>query len=263
MEIEEIPSVLACDVGNTNIRMACVSGEEVSSVVIVPSDDERAIAAAIKAAWDEIPEPKALAACSVNASALAHLERAAMAAGAPPVQVVGRDLPLPIKTTLKHPEVVGTDRLCAAVAAYDRLGAACVVADFGTAVTIDCVDDGGVFQGGAIFPGLHLSAAALHEHTAQLPQVTIEAPTWAFGGDTREAILAGLFASARGALQQLVEAYATALNHWPLVIATGGDAAAVVGELEESSLVQAIVPDLVLRGVAMAYYNALTKEEAE
>ncbi len=177
------------------------------------------------------------------------------------MQVVGRDLPLPIETTLKNPQAVGTDRLCAAVAAYDRLGAACAVADFGTAVTIDCVDDGGVFQGGAIFPGLHLSATALHEHTAQLPHVTVEAPTWAFGADMREAILAGLFASARGALQMLIEAYATALNHWPLVVATGGDAAAVVGELEESSLVQAIVPDLVLRGVAMAYYNALTKEE--
>ena len=73
------------------------------------------------------------------------------------------------------------------------------------------------------------------------------------------AIVGGLVRGARGALRELVEAYATELGHWPIVIATGGDAELVCGKASESELVQAVVPELSLRGVAMAYYRSLLK----
>jgi len=149
------------------------------------------------------------------------------------------------------------DRLCAAVAAYDRLGTACVVADFGTAITIDCVSDRGVFLGGAILPGLGMAADSLHERTAQLPRVEIAKPDGVFGKDTQQAIVRGILATARGALRELVEAYATELGHWPIVILTGGDAHLVCDDPNEGELVQAIVPDLAIRGAALAYYNSL------
>jgi len=133
--------------------------------------------------------------------------------------------------------------------AHFRLETACVVADFGTAITIDCVNDEGVFLGGAILPGLSMGAAALAAGTERLPEVAPAAPDWVFGRDTREAIVGGLVYGARGALRELAEAYATALGRWPPVIATGGDAELVC---KGSEIVQAIVPDLCLMGVALA-----------
>ena len=253
-ENTEIPSVLACDVGNTAIHLAGVKGDDVSAVRTVPNDKLEGLAPVLEAMWKDLPAPKKLAACSVNPKALEALEAAARSAGLA-VLVVGRDLPLPIETDSPDPSAVGTDRLCAAVAAYDRLGVACVVADFGTAITIDCVYDAGVFLGGAILPGLAMSARGLRAGTAALPEVQPCPPDWVIGKDTRQAIVGGLVFSARGTLRYLVEAYATELGHWPVVIATGGDAKLVCDDIQESDLVQCVVEDLVLRGVAAAYYQ--------
>jgi type III pantothenate kinase len=257
-ESNEIPSVLACDVGNTAIHLAGVKGQAVTPVGTVPNGKMAGLGELLAGMWSEIPSPKKLVACSVNPKALEALEAAAEPLGVP-VLVIGRDLPLPIDTDLPDPSAVGVDRLCAAVAAFDRLGVACVVADFGTAITVDCVNDAGVFLGGAIMPGLAMSAKQLHAETAQLPEVRIDQPDWVIGKDTRQAIVGGLVFSARGALRHLVEAYATQLGHWPIVIATGGDAKVVCGDLQTSDLVQAVVEDLVLRGVAAAYYKTLVK----
>jgi type III pantothenate kinase len=255
----EIPHVLACDVGNSGVRLADVQGEEVTPQQTLRVGDLAGLAEKLAALWGEMPEPRKIVAASVNPPALKALEAAASETLHQEVLVVGRELPLPIQVDLPNPKAVGTDRLCCAVAAYDRLGRSCVVADYGTAVTVDCVSDEGVFLGGAIMPGLALSARSLHEHTALLPSVQIALPHWVFGKDTVQAMIGGIVAAARGALRELVEAYATELGHWPTVILTGGDAQLVCPNPNESELVQAIVPDLALRGAALAYYNTLVK----
>jgi type III pantothenate kinase len=256
---EQIPSVLACDVGNTAVHFAAVTGEDVGEVHTLRVGELAGLGAELAALWTQLPQPRELVACSVNEPALKALEAAAQESLAEPVLVIGRDLPLPMETDLPAPRAVGVDRLCAALAAFDRLGVACVVADFGTAITIDCVSDEGKFLGGAILPGLAMSARALHQYTAQLPEVELAEPDWVFGKDTRQAIVGGLVRGSRGALRELTEAYATELGHWPPIILTGGDATLIGGEPNLSELVQAIVPDLVLRGAAAAYYRTLAK----
>ena len=256
---EQIPDVLACDVGNTAIHFAAIAGDEAGEVHVLRVGQLAALGQELAAVWEQMPEPRLLVACSVNAAALKALEAAAQEVLGEAVLVIGRDLPLPMETDLPEPKAIGVDRLCAAVAAFDRLGVACVVGDFGTAITIDCVNDEGVFLGGAILPGLALSAHTLHENTDQLPEVEVIEPAGVFGKDTRQAIVGGLVYGARGALRELTEAYATELGHWPPVILTGGDARLVGGDPNSSELVQAIVPDLVLRGVAAAYYRTLVK----
>jgi type III pantothenate kinase len=257
--MDEIPSVLACDVGNSAVHFAHVHGDEVTALRVVRVGELHRLGAELADVWAGMKPPRKLVAASVNPAALKALEAAAAEALNEPVLVVGRDLPLPIDTDLPEPESIGVDRLCCAVAAYDRLGRACVVADFGTAITIDCVNHEGVFLGGAILPGLGMGADGLHARTAQLPRVELECPRWTFGKDTRQAIVGGLIAAARGALRELVEAYATELGHWPIVILTGGDARLVCEHPSESELVQAVVPDLGVRGAALAYYNSLLK----
>jgi len=256
--MEGIPHILACDVGNTAIHFAHVHGEDVTPQQRLRTSELAGLGEAIAAMWRDMPEPRKIIAASVNASGLKALEAAGEALDQD-VLVIGRDLPLPIDTDLAHPESVGVDRLCCAAAAYDRLGAACVVADFGTAVTIDCVSNEGVFLGGAILPGLSMSAEGLHHGTAQLPRVQPRHVDWVFGKDTEQAIAGGLVRGAQGALRELVETYATALGRWPIVILTGGDAHFICRRPGSEGLVQAIVEDLALRGVAAAYYRTLLK----
>jgi len=258
-KIDELPNVLACDVGNCAVHFAHVRGGDVTEMRRIPVGRLHSLGAALAKLWQNIPEPRKVVASSVNPSALKALEAAADECIGQAVLVVGRDLPLPIPTDMPNPESIGTDRLCAAVAAYDRLGTACVVADFGTAITIDCVSSKGVFLGGAILPGLKMAADCLHEKTAQLPPVKMRAANWVFGKDTSEAIISGILATARGALRELTEPYATELGQWPTVIVTGGDAELVCGRASDSELVQAVVPDLAIRGTALAYYNSLLR----
>ena len=227
-------SILACDVGNTRV----------------------ALAEALRQLWDELPAPRKIVAASVSPPNLAILERAAArAVPGEPVLLIGRDVPLPIALDVEEPARVGVDRLCSAAMAYEQLGEACVVADFGTAITVDCVSPDGVFLGGAILPGLRLGAAALHAGTAALPRVEPRRPDWVFGKNTEQAIIGGLVHGARGALRGLTEAYATELGLWPLLIVTGGDAE-LIATHEEGGIIHAVVPDLCLRGIALAYHKS-------
>jgi type III pantothenate kinase len=255
---QTIPSVLACDIGNTSVQIACVQGDKCSSAKSFPNNDLSGLGDCLTAFWQDMEDGR-VAACSVNPEGLAALEAASAASIGQNVLVVGRDLPLPIETNVPHPAGIGTDRLCAAAAAYDQLGVECVVADFGSAITIDCVNSDGLFQGGAILPGLQMGAKALSNQTAQLPEVQIAEPDWVYGQDTDQAIIGGLVRGARGALRELVEIYATEMGVWPLVILTGGDARVICKDVNESDIAQAIVDDLVLRGVAIAYYKLVIK----
>jgi len=257
--IDRIPDVLACDVGNGAIHFAHVNGEKSGPVHRLRHGDLAGLGEEMAILWDTIPTPRKLVACSVNPAGLRALEASAQDAIGQETLVVGRDLPLPIDVAVEHPGSIGADRICNAVAAFDQLGVPCVVADFGTAVTIDCVDAKGVLLGGAILPGLAMGAEALAARTALLPAEKLTQPDWVFGQDTHQAIVGGLVFGARGALRAIVESYAEQLGQWPVVILTGGDAELICPHVDESDIVQAVVGELTLRGVALAYYRTLLK----
>jgi type III pantothenate kinase len=93
---------------------------------------------------------------------------------------------------------------------------------------------------------------ALHEHTAKLPRAQLTAPSGAFGTSSITSLQQGVYHGIRGMVKELVENYATHLGTWPDVIATGGDAQTLFDGWE---LIHAIVPDLTLYGIALAYAN--------
>lgn len=258
-DYDELPSVLACDCGNSKIRIAAVEGKDVADAQTHRLGDLGDMGKSIAQIWEKLPSPKCIVTSSVNSIALNALEAAASQATGEEVIVIGRDIPLPIETApeITQPEKIGVDRLCCAVAAFDQLGVACVVGDFGSAATIDCINDEGVFMGGAILPGLSISAEALHEKTAQLPKIELTQPNGVFGCNTAQAINNGIVYGMRGALRALVESYATKLGAWPLIIITGGDAQLICPKPNECDIVQTIVEDLCLHGIAIAYYKSL------
>jgi type III pantothenate kinase len=170
-----------------------------------------------------------------------------------PLLRVVKDVAIPIGRQLDREAIVGEDRLLNAAAAYDTLKQACVVIDVGTAVTVDFVDGVGTFHGGAIAPGAQIQLNSLHAHTAQLPQVQFAKPIEAIGHNTVEAMRTAVFHGIRGMVRELVEQYAEQVGSYPAVIATGGDAQTL---FEDYELIERIVPELTLLGLALAYRTA-------
>lgn len=137
---------------------------------------------------------------------------------------------LPLKTTLEHPERAGIDRLLNAVGVNKlrREGVPAAVVDAGTAVTVDYVDEQGVFRGGAILPGLRLMAQSLHDYTALLPVVDIASTVVLPATTTVPAVQSGILCALRGAVREVIRHY-QALSTTPLSAYFGGGDGALLG----------------------------------
>ena len=148
--------------------------------------------------------------------------------------VVGPSVKTGMPIRVDNPHEVGADRLVNAVAAYERAKDACVVVDFGTAITYDAVSSAGEYLGGIISPGAEISIDALYEHAAKLPKVEIAEPRALIGKSTVEAIRSGIAFGFAGQVEGIVGRLRQELGERTLVIATGGLARAVVPFIRET-----------------------------
>jgi type III pantothenate kinase len=121
-----------------------------------------------------------------------------------------------------NPGEVGADRIVNAVAAFEKYGGPCIVVDFGTATTFDCVSAKGEYQGGVISPGIGISADALFERTARLPRVDIRKPARVIGSNTVGSLQSGLYYGYLGLVDGILERLLKELGKEAKVVATGG-----------------------------------------
>jgi type III pantothenate kinase len=121
-----------------------------------------------------------------------------------------------------NPAEVGADRIVNSVAAFEKYGGPCVVVDFGTATTFDCVSAKGEYLGGVISPGIGISADALFERTARLPRVDIRKPAQIIGSNTVGSLQSGLYYGYLGLVDGILELLVQELGNETKVIATGG-----------------------------------------
>jgi type III pantothenate kinase len=142
--------------------------------------------------------------------------------------MVGPSVRTGMPIQVDHPHELGADRLVNAVAAYDRVGGACVSVDFGTSTNFDVVSAGGEYLGGVIGPGVEISMEALAERTAKLPRIDLSKPGRAIGKNTQEAIQAGVVHGFAGLVDGIARRVIAELGDSPRVIATGGLAPAIV-----------------------------------
>lgn len=250
---EPADQLLVFDVGNSSTSLGAWHEGDIRASAMICDSEFASLAQHIAEYWQAMPGTKDAIACSVVPQRLQELKEFVREVTGEQLLVVGDSLPVPLEVKIDEPESVGMDRLCCAAAAYMLEGGACTVADLGTAVTLDCVNDAGQFIGGAILPGMTLQAAALCEWTAQLPQVVVERPSSPLGLDTTQAIQAGIFHGIVGAIRELVESYASRLGCWPALYLTGGDAPLITEALQ---IADKVVPHLCLRGVVLAYQKA-------
>ena len=167
-----------------------------------------------------------------------------------PVLMVGPGLRTGISIRMDNPREVGADRIVNAVAAHELCPEGAVVVDLGTATTFDCISPSGEYLGGIIAPGIGISAEALFERTAKLPEVTIQKPRRAIGKNTESSMQSGIFYGYVALIDGLVDRIRGELNFDPAVIATGGYSAALAAE---SRTIARVEPDLTLLGLAIVW----------
>ncbi len=149
-----------------------------------------------------------------------------------------------------NPADLGADRLVNVIAAFERYGGPCVVVDFGTATTFDVMSAKGEYIGGAIAPGLGLSADALFSRAARLSRVDIKRPAKVIGTNTVTHLQSGLYYGYIGLVDGILERIIAELGQQPRVIATGGLARQIS---EDSRYISEIDDMLTLDGLLLLF----------
>ncbi len=259
-------NIIAVDIGNTNITVGLFLEGEEKFIKSIPGRDRTELAACLKSAWEQVPIAKSskqkkrdgvLVVSSVKPAWTKVVQKIAKADLGENVYIIGKNIPLPITLWVDEPDKVGTDRVVSAAAAYAVVEDAVVVADFGTAVTIDLVDQHGIFQGGVICPGFEISAEALQKNTAQLPKVKVARPQAPYGKSTAEAINCGLYYAAVSTLQEVIRRYAEKIGRWPHTVITGAAAELIKDDCE---FIDSYVPNLVVKGIVLAYQKYIREK---
>jgi type III pantothenate kinase len=235
--------LLIANVGNTNIRIAGFEdGNEPAFVQAVAVDELDAFDVPVGA-------PEALVLGSVNPTVGAQVRAWAEEAVGCAVFELRVELPVPMRFACEAPGRIGADRVANAIALHERTGRGGVAVDFGTAMSLVVVSPEGEFMGGAIAPGLAMSARALHADTALLPLVDVEATAPGISCESEAAMAAGLLWGLGGMADRLVKRLSAP---WPgaPVLATGGDASLIVPHCHR---VETIAPHLTLEGLREAY----------
>jgi type III pantothenate kinase len=150
-----------------------------------------------------------------------------------------------------HPLEVGADRVVNGVAAYERFRRAVIVVDLGTATTFDAVSAKGEYLGGAIAPGLTISAQALVDATAKLPRIDLKRPEKAIGKNTVASMQSGILFGYLGMVRTLLERIRAEMGGGPAVIATGGLAQLLQPDL--GAWVDEVDRDLTLIGLRILH----------
>jgi type III pantothenate kinase len=164
--------------------------------------------------------------------------------------VVTSDLKTGITLSYENPREIGADRIVNAAAAFRLYGGPLIIIDFGTATTFCAVTANGEYLGGAITPGVKISAEALYQRAAKLPRVELTRPRTIIGRDTVSAMQAGILYGYAGLVDGIVERMKNELSPDARVIATGGLAELVTPEARSAIEVR---PNLTLEGLRFIF----------
>ena len=164
--------------------------------------------------------------------------------------IVTHELKTGITIRYDNPKEVGADRIVNAAAAFKLFGGPLIIVDFGTATTFCAVTRDGEYLGGAIAPGIKISAEALFQRASKLPRVELSKPLKVIGRDTISAMQAGIIYGYAGLVDGIVERMKKELSSDARVVATGGLAELVSPETRS---IQEIKPQLTLEGLRLLY----------
>jgi type III pantothenate kinase len=249
--------LLAIDVGNTQTHVGMFEGDELvqhwrfATTRFATADELATTLAGLLGLRDLKLADVHAAMVSAVVPTLAHeydqvIERYFGGRGL----LVGPDIKSGMPIRIDRPQELGADRLANAIAAYDKVGGACIAVDFGTAINYDVISGAGEYLGGVISPGIEISLEALSARAARLPRVEIEKPRHAIGKGTQEAIQAGVVYGFAGQVDAILGRLREELGEEATTIATGGFAAAIVPFCEQ---VDEVDDRLTLQGLKLIW----------
>lgn len=165
--------------------------------------------------------------------------------------IVGAGIKTGIKIVTENPREIGPDRIVDAVAAYELYGGPVLVLDFGTATTYDLVDENGCFCAGITAPGIKISAKALWEDAAKLPEIEIKKPASILAQETISSMQAGLVYGQIGQTEYIIKTVKKETGYDNLkVVATGGLGRIIACETD---MIQEYSSALTLEGLRIIY----------
>lgn len=249
--------ILAVDIGNTQTVLGLFDGDTLAAHWRISSD------ASLTADEVTIKLDALLAMAEAGRADLEHVivgsvvprltdawtDVARAVSGEEPM-IVGPGLKTGMPIRYDNPHEVGADRIVNGVAALAAYGAPVLVVDFGTATTIDVIDETGAYLGGSIAPGVETSAEALFRKAARLSTVELTDPGTVIGRNTRQSIQAGLLVGQAAMVDGLVRRTWAELGRETRVVATGGLAQRMTALCETVTDVDV---DLTLRGLLLVY----------
>ncbi|MCP4674063.1 MAG: type III pantothenate kinase [Deltaproteobacteria bacterium] len=245
------------DIGNTHTVLGIYLDDELKKMWRLRTDAHRTtdewgltLKNLFELAGFEIGEVSAVAISSVVPQAVHALTRASVRYFKIEPLVVGPGVKTGLAIRYESPREVGADRVVNAVAAYEQVGRACIVVDFGTATTFDCLSEKGEYLGGAIAPGISTALDALVTRAAKLPRVEIGKPRSVIGRNTVESIQSGVLYGYVSLVDGLVSRLEKEMECDVAVIATGGLANAIAAE---STTIEKVDPNLTLEGLRLIF----------
>jgi type III pantothenate kinase len=257
--------LLAIDVGNTNIVLGVFEGANLAASWRLSTDRGRT-SDELGILTTDLLEHRGIRPEAIDgimmASVVPPLTRTMIAMttryfGRAPVNVDGSfDTGMPVR--YDSPAEVGADRIVNGIAAFERYGRPSarpvIVVDFGTATTFDAISERGEYLGGAICPGVHISADALFRRAARLPRVDVRKPASVIGRTTIASMQAGLFWGYVDLVEGLVRRMRRELGEGAACVATGGLAELIA---PETTVIEAVDPDLTLIGLRLVWERQL------
>lgn len=205
--------LLALDVGNTNVVIALFYNDELVHEWRMSSDSKRTADEYLSVLLSLFRDA-GVSLSAINSAVLSSvvplllgpfIRVAERITGKKPIVVnteIYDKLPVSIPESARHE--IGTDLVCNAVEAYCQIKGACIVVDFGTALTFTAINQSGAIEGVAITPGLGTAVNALFSNTAQLPSVALAAPPSSLGTNTIHSIQAGIVLGYKGLVESLI-----------------------------------------------------------
>ena len=252
--------LLAIDVGNTNIVLGVFEDETLRRSWRLQTQRERTadeLGLLVQGLFahdgiDRTRVSETVIASVVPPLTSTTLEMAGRFIGGRLLVVEAANAGMPV--LIPNPAEVGADRIVNAVAAYERYGKAggkpLIVCDFGTATTLDAVTAAGEYLGGAICPGVSISADALFARAARLPRIEVRRPARVVGTSTVAAMESGLFWGYVGMVEGLVARMRSELGGDATCVATGGLARVIAPEIPAIGFVDV---DLTLQGLRLVW----------
>jgi type III pantothenate kinase len=259
--------ILVIDVGNTNITCGIFDGEKLVSSFRMTTGTTRT-------SDEDVIEFLSL--MNINGVEKSAIDGVMIASVVPKVMhalvnaivkylgkkpyIVGPGIKTGIKIATDNPREVGPDLIVDAVAGYELYGGPVMVIDFGTATTYIMVNDKGELFTGIFSPGIRISAKALWQDAAKLPEIEIAKPSSILAKETISSMQAGLFYGQVGQTKYIIKEMKKA-SGFPdaKVVATGGLGRLIADEVKE---IDAYDPNLTLRGLQILYSkNRRTKPQ--